>query len=428
MSAAIKTQDRLASVKQFNCTNCGAALEVLNPRAREISCQYCGSLLDVTSEEHQILRALVPPKKHPPMSFIRLGQTAVIDGQQHQVIARTRWRMKYKEYWYEEGESGYSDEVWVYDEWLLMNQDFTYFYLVEDREGFHQVEEIIPETPSLLPKDRRMRFYNNQRKQIVREYGQASVIFFEGESNYRIQLGDTIKFAMFQERRIKYQAEWRLDKQGEIKEVEFFKEVPLSRRKVQEAFSSNAEVQTLMQREADWKFVFRVAQFTFIALLLMAMYSMLSDGTPIFSQEVQAATLANDNTQVVGPIEIPEKGLYCLKITALGMPANTEMNVGAYILNQDSVAVNTLVQNFYYYTGTDSDGTWTESDNVVSKVFRLSGGGTYYLQLYLDSQYTNMGTLRIELNKGVWLTRYFIIGLVICLIPLMVSWLKKGSA
>ena len=151
MSAAIKTQSQLAAVKQFNCTNCGSALEVLHPRAKYISCQYCGSVLDTNSEDHQILKALDPPKKHKPLSFIRLGQTANFDGMKHQVIARTRWRMKYKEYWYEEGDSGYSDEIWIYDEWLLMAEDRTYFYLVEDKEGFHIVEDIVPHHPVLLP-------------------------------------------------------------------------------------------------------------------------------------------------------------------------------------------------------------------------------------------------------------------------------------
>ncbi|MEL6133422.1 MAG: hypothetical protein AAFR59_08680, partial [Bacteroidota bacterium] len=202
MDSTITTQGQLASIKQFNCANCGAAHQVMNPRAQYIACNYCGSVLDAQSEEHQILQQLGNPEKHHPFSFIKLGQKAIFDGKEYQVISRTRWRMRYKEYYYEEGEQGYSNEVWIYDEWLMIDANYMYFYLVEDKEGYWISEEIVPETPMLLTRDRRMSFYQQQSPKVVREYGQANVVFFEGESNYTIKKGDEIRFASFKDRGI----------------------------------------------------------------------------------------------------------------------------------------------------------------------------------------------------------------------------------
>ena len=70
------------------------------------------------------------------------------------------------------------------------------------------------------------------------------------------------------ERGVEYSAEWRLDDSGqEIKEVEFFREIPISRRKVVEAFSNNEEIEKLKQRETKWQFVFNVAAATGVILL-----------------------------------------------------------------------------------------------------------------------------------------------------------------
>ena len=64
MDSTIKTQDQLASVNQFNCKNCGAAHEVMNPRAQYVACQYCGSVLEANTEAHKVLQNLGKPEKH----------------------------------------------------------------------------------------------------------------------------------------------------------------------------------------------------------------------------------------------------------------------------------------------------------------------------------------------------------------------------
>src|SRR3712207_130113 len=135
MNSSIRSQSYFQSVQQFKCVNCAGELNIINTRTRYIGCQYCGSVLDARSPAHEVITRLNAPAQFPPHSFIKLGMTAIFNGKKHQVLGRTRWKSEYQERWSEEGETGYSSEQWEYDEWVLMSENRTYFYLIEDAEG-----------------------------------------------------------------------------------------------------------------------------------------------------------------------------------------------------------------------------------------------------------------------------------------------------
>jgi len=410
---------KIASVKQFNCQNCGSSLSVLNPRAKHVACQYCGTVLDARSDEHQILMSITPPDKNPPMSFIKIGMIGMFEGKKYQIIARTRWRQKYKEYWSEEGERGYSDETWIYDEWLLISEQRTYKYLIEDRDGFALSEEIIPERPMLLPDNLKMSFYLDQPYQIVMEFGEAQVLYFEGESNYDIRINDKVRFSMFRDQRIDYIAEWRLKEDGEtIKEIEFFREVPISRSKVLEAFEPNEEILALKAVDDKRKHVHKTARFATLGLFIMWIVSLFSTGKPFYTETFDMSGISDSVTVTSKPIKIEETGVYKFNMNAEFLQNNTSMFVLAYILDKDKSAINTFSGNFYYSSGYDSDGAWTEADESSSKLVRVTEPGIYYLEVLAEKETADPGKVTISLNKGVWVGRYFFIAFILSLIPL----------
>lgn len=418
MDTTISSQASLTAVKQFNCPNCGNALSILHPRAQYIACQYCGSELDANSETFQILKALDKPTKHKPYSFIKVGLKAEFDGRIYQVIGRTRWKMRYKEYWSEEGESGYSNETWEYDEWLLMDKYRTYFYIVEDKEGYWRSEEIIPETPVLRPKNLRMRLFKRQGKKIVREYGGAQVAYFEGESNYRIKKGDAIQFTMFKDRSINYSSEWRVDDNRNVKEVEFFKETPISRKRMLEAFSENEAIEELNKRESFWRFVFQTAMISALAMLAMGLFATFGDGQELsdMSQTFQLTELSVSKPQSVGPLNITEPGLYKLFLKTDNLTNGTEVYVFAYVMDEKKLPVNTLEGSFFYYTGYEDGESYTEASDKAELRFKLTEPGSYYVELYRDTAPISSGTLTVSLNKGVRMARYFYFVLIFSLL------------
>lgn len=417
----ILTQSKLTSVNQLNCKGCGNALTVLNPRAKYIACQYCGSVLDLNSEEHQILETIGKPEKHKPFSFLELGMVGKINGKTYQLLARTRWRMNYKEYWYEEGNQGYSNEVWIYDEWLMMDENKTYFYLVEDKEGYWVSEEIIPETPMLLDSSLSMQFFRGEAKKRVQEYGTAEVVFYEGESNYTIKKGDQVRFATYIDRGINYTAEWRMKNAEEVKEIEFFQEIPVSRKKVVEWFGSNEQVAELQEDEAFWKFVYRGSLLGAILMLVLGIASCSSNGKVTYTAEVPLSTIDIESGTVVGPLEIKEKGLYQIDLKALDLQPNSELYVMGYILDEDQAAINSVEGTFGYYTGYDDEGAWSEK-NLDSKMrFKANEPGKYYIQFHSQDASTQAGRLKVFLRKGGMMGRYFLLALIVFAIVAVVA-------
>ena len=415
------------SLRKFDCPSCGSSLSLVHPRAKEIMCQYCGSVLDAEDEAHKIIRKLASPERHPPFSFLKVGLVAEFEGKAYQVISRTRWRMRYKEYWREDGESGYSNEVWVYDEWLLIDEDRSYMYLVEDREGFKLSEEIIPDVPMLLPKDLRMSFYKSQRKRQVQEYGNAEVIYFEGESNYQIKDKDQIRFASFLDHGISYLAEWRMANQQEIKEVEFFKETPISKRKILEAFSNNEELERLRQKAADWRFVYQVARLALFAFIGLTLWTCNHTGTRLADQSLALNDILNEQGTLSEPLVLPEEASYQISWYVDDLPVNSEIYVFAYLLDSDQKAINELEGNFSYYTGYDDEGQWTEKSMNESQRFRVDSAGTYYLQFFgnTESLAAFNGRLEIALNQGVMVSRYFFLAMLISLLVMLLAMQKK---
>ncbi|MCI4669406.1 MAG: hypothetical protein MRZ79_14820 [Bacteroidia bacterium] len=408
----ILTQTKLATVNQLNCTGCGNALSIINPRAKYICCQYCGSVLDLNSEEHQILETIGKPEKHKPFSFLELGMIGKINGKTYQLIARTRWRTKHKEFWYEEGQSGYSNEHWIYDEWLMIDENRTYFYLIEDKDGYFVSEEIIPETPMLLDNSLKMQFFRGEAQKRVQEYGSAEVVFFEGESNYTIKKGDEIRYSTYIDRGINYTSEWRMENGEEIKEIEFFQEIPVSRRKIIEWFGTNEQVTELQEDEAFWKFVYRGSLVGVLLMLVMGIASMSSKGKIIYSEDVPFAALQGDEGKLVGPFEIPKKGQYRMEMKVFDLQPNSEAYIMGYILDKDQAAINNIEGSFGYYTGYD-DGYWSEKEFESKLRFRANEPGEYYVQFHSADAASQQGSLKVFLRQGGMMGRYFLIALII---------------
>ncbi len=414
--ATIIKEEKLSSIEQFNCNSCGNGLEVFNPRAKYISCQYCGSVLDTKSEQHEILMSMSPPTEHQPMSFIKVGLLANFFDKKYQVIARTRWQQDYYEYWSEEGETGYSRELWIYDEWLMISEQRTYFYLVEDKDGYYISEEIVPDNPSLPNESSHWSFMKNQRPQIINEYGSASVIYFEGESNYQIKLNDLIQFASYKHKNTIYTAEWRINElNNQIKEIEFFKEDKISKKEIIQAFENNEELDGLRRKGEIWQWL-TYGAFASAILFFVLMFTSFGGTKQVFTQTFNFAELNDSALFKSKPIQLDETGLYCIELRGGIEVTNSEAFVLAYFLNNEDEVINHLDGDFSVYSGFDSDGYWTESTEEADKLVKVKETGTYHAKLMLDREDAVTGSVTLNIFSGVVLTRYYVIGWLIFLL------------
>lgn len=452
--ATVVQENKLASVKQFNCSGCGAALEVINPRAKYIACQYCGSVLDNNSEEHQIMMSLSPPEHHKPFSFIKVGLIATFNDKKYQVIARTRWQQDYYEYWSEDGETGYSRELWVYDEWLLISEQRTYFYLVEDKKGYYISNEIIPDKPSLPSDDRYWSFMKNHRDQIIREYGAAQVVHFEGESNYQIKINDSIQFASYKHKNEIYIAEWRIDDNtNAIKEIEFFKEVKISKKEMLQAFEANEELNAIRSKGEFWQWMFLGSAASAVVCLFL-MFSSFGDGDEtVFSQTLELNAINDSSLILSAPIDIQQSGLHSISLEAdFGANESVEAFVVTYLMDEDKNIINYLDGDFYVESGYEDGEFYVEDQVDASKIVRVENPGTYYAQFigdkgilsstsdlfieelnsYIqensnsnDADVNINGSVTMTIKTNFMLTRYFVMSFLLMSILAVVFYYQK---
>lgn len=209
------------SVKSLACPNCGGQLQKFNPYSRYIGCSHCGAQLDATTDQYQIVEHLQAPAQYKPYSFVRLGRQVFIQGRLYRVIGRARWQSDYFERWSEEGSTGYSREKWQYDEWLLLDAEGGYLWLIEDAEGFNICESFMPPNPYLPQLKGGSASFTGANKPLE-EYGASRAIFFEGESTYRVTLEDALDFWQVDHDGGKALCEYRKNKRAEYAEMDFF--------------------------------------------------------------------------------------------------------------------------------------------------------------------------------------------------------------
>ena len=421
MAATVYTQDStLTPVEQFSCRNCGGALEIYSKRAKYVSCQYCGAVSDAHSQEHEILEQLESPAQHPHYSFIRTGMTAEIDGKKWQIVSRSRWRMDYKERWEEDGETGYSNEVWHYDEWLLLSEYRTYMYLVENQDDtVFRSEEFVPTQPMMPDNRLQLGFDARGTMYPVQEIGEATMIFFEGESNYNLRLGDRVGFASHKRGHGSRSVEWRFDQHGQVAEVEFFEEVPIGRMDLLRAFENNAGVGDILQRRAKWRFLERLMYAGAVLALFMTFAALSSGGSRIYTQTIAAADLM-DSSGVELPTFMLDRDPYEFKLSG-SFGGGESMYVVAYILNEEQEALRALKGSFYSESGIEDGEYWSETVTSVDADVKVQDAGRYsvlmfgtvegsatqYNQETGESRYFTDSTVTFEVRTGGMLARWW---------------------
>ncbi len=416
------------TVAQFNCGGCGSTLSVVNRRAKHVACQYCGSVADARSDAHKVIMKLPDPKRFKPFSFMKVGMMAVVDGMKYQVIARTRWRQTYVERWVEDGETGYSNEIWEYDTYTLLSEYFTYLYISEDKEGFFSGEEYLPDKPRI--PNNHLEFVSltkGKSTEPIQEMGTAKVIYFEGETNYNIAVGDKIKFFSYKKGRNSFVTESRLNKKGEVKEIEFFKEKKMKVNEVLEYFKGDPGIYDILQKRRMFQFLGALCGITFAVFLISMIFSFIKPESAIFLDNTTLSTVA-DSSYLTPFFELPEAGLYRVELKGNQAQDNTWFYQMAYLIDNNGDVVNSVEGEFYRYSGYDSDGYWSEAKLENSKIVKLKEPGTFRAQIFIKRDLINSGSVNIgiAIKKGVMLSRYFVIGTILFLFS-MIVFLAKGK-
>src|SRR5690349_15127140 len=204
-------------VRQLNCPNCGAPLDIRNAgRSQSLVCPNCGSQIDLTQPPYQII-GRVGSRPPPIGTAFQLGMQGTLGPDTYQIIGRVRYR----------------DEEDVWDEWLLLSMQGAYRWISDSEDVglvlWYPITPTQPIDPRSIARGQTLNLGPAQAR--VRSRGAAVIDYLEGELTWRARVGDRMDYAeAVGPGDTMFSIEWTPN------EVEFFQGQRLDRAAIEAAF------------------------------------------------------------------------------------------------------------------------------------------------------------------------------------------------
>ena len=387
--------------QHIKCSNCNAPLEI--PTGREVEtkvCEYCGAQLDLTGAEQSVLG--VNPRDYDPCFSFEVGQKGQFYGRDYEVCGR----MLYED-----------DERYQSREYLLFNPDAGYVWLAEE-EGHYILNRPTQQAPNRNPFSLATKQHVKVGKTAFRFYerGVVQLTYVDGALPWLAKVGDRSQYAALTAPPQLFSIE------SDGNEIEYFHGRYTTPKEVWQAFKLKDKPRRPFGIHASQPFgrsttvkMIMVSGLIFAAVnLALIFWSFGQRGKEVFSKTFLAADYTKET--VSPPFELPGSNVVGLHMAA---PLNNSwlaMEV-AFLDSQDRVVAE-MDNEIGYYTGRDSEGTWTEGRRRKTAYFKAPPPGQYRLILRASGGGQYRGSvsrgepLTVSVRSGAILTRYFVFAFI----------------
>ena len=360
-------EDRLKRVAglDLKCPQCGGPLEVKAPdQTQRIACPYCGSLLDAT-RDLAVLEALAHPELQPAIPLASKGRLGDVEwmviGAMERSVTVEGVRYPWREY-------------------LLYEPGHGFRWLVEARGHWSFVEPLaagdIGERYG-QPEYRAEKFSHFQS-------GTATVDHVLGEFYWAVARGDQTETddyiappRMLSKEVAESEITWSL---GSYTEPDM----------VWKAFhleGSPPEREGVGPNQpwpgTDPKQVFRRALVAVAALIVLYVAFSIAGSKTIHRESVAipATALPGSPEAAVfaGPVFVPAESNLQVKVHA--PVSNSWLYLEGALINEETGAVDEFDLEVSYYSGRDSDGSWSEGSTTEARYIPTVPPGRYTLRL-----------------------------------------------
>ncbi len=312
-------------VKPINCPHCGSPLDLKNAgKSKSIVCPSCGSQIDLTGPEYQVI-GNVGARPAPEMTPFEIGMHGTIEGEEHAIIGRVRYR----------------DDEDAWDEWLLLTASGDYRWISEDEdEGmvlWHSFTPTKPVDPNTVRQGSAIDLGEGPAR--VRERGTARIDYLEGELTWKARRGDTMEYIDAEGGSQLFSIEWTAN------EIEFWRGKRLDGRATALAFGISTPVSKLSSSKLALSGVSALVGLI-VCFLLACVVLAAVGGT---SSSTQASELVC-NTPVASSIGTPRAA----SVSTVAAPTLTEESDAED--TTDQAPTPTPPPNCYYRPVTSSHG------------------------------------------------------------------------
>ena len=380
---------RAVAVGKMGCPNCGGSLELNAPdKAERVTCPFCNSLLDVNQGNLKFLHALA--KIENPF-VLPIGAEGTFAGDAKYKIIGAVVRSVTVE-----------GTQYFWQEYLLYNPGIGFRWLTHSDNHWSFVEPINPAEVTVVGSNVS---YNGKTFKIFQD-APARVEHVQGEFYWRVEQGETVRAIDFVAPPV------MLSQEITNREVNWSTGTYLTNAEVEKAFGVSdlpKPFSVAPNQPFTGGFYIKSGLAMLGVLLLVAIIMIPLNGfssTPL-SQHIVLPPTANAQAAQTGfsqPFEL--KGNRNVRITASAPVNNSFADLDIDLINEQNNEVESINVPIEYYTGSDSDGAWSEGGQTQDATLSSLPAGKYTLRVegtWQNFQQAMPVTVKVEqnINRGV---------------------------
>ncbi len=398
---------KIRSATAFKCPSCGGPFSLLTPGlTASVACRYCGSTIDTTNQTLALLSKVEKQIKIKPL--IPIGQKGKLFNIMWEVTGFMRRSDATGEY--------------TWDEYLLFNPYRGFRWLTTYHGHWNFVEMMRSRPVREIPGLGGIQFKDKTfRKFLV---GQGKVVYVLGEFYWRVKIGETVEVADFISppeilscETDKSEVNWSLGKYIEPDEVAkaftIESAMPGKEGVAPNQFNPYGSVAKGVT----------MAFLVFMAVLTVLQFYFIFSAR---GKEVYRGNFTFDDTRRSQPLVTPAFDVPGaadnLQVKIESPLTNDWMEASVDMIDEGTGKRYEFEQGVEYYSGTDSDGSWTEGSRQSDLVLSSVPGGRYHLVIHpTGSGVVSQKEFSISLHRGVaiW-SNFFIAFLLLAIYPLCV--------
>lgn len=383
---------RAVSSTKLSCPNCGGPLELRAPDAAErVTCPNCDSLLDVNNGNLCYLHALkpIPPTTLPYL--LEIGKTGQLPERDPMQIVGAVTRSV-----------TIGGVKYFWQEYLLYNPKIGFRWLVQSDGHWSFVEPVpageVTSTNNFAPvKDSVVACnvaINNGKEKVLKnfkifQHAWGIVEHVQGEFYWRVETGEKALMTDYINAPLMLSRETTTGARGGEVNWSLGTYVPVA--DVEKAFNVqnlprpfNVAPNQPFPHKDLYKYGFGLLGLLILVSLIMLPFT--SGSRTAKTQSFTLPPMANPQAaQIVFSEPFELKANRNVEITANAPLSNSWMDVDVDLVNEQNSEVESVPINVEYYTGADSDGSWSEGSTSNSAILSSVPAGKY--------------TLRVE---GIW--------------------------
>lgn len=365
-----KREARRVFAAAMGCPNCGGPLTLVAPdKTERVTCPNCDSLLDVNQGNLSYLHALNPSPA--PDFVLPIGTEGTFMGDvKFKIIGATARSVTFdgiKYFWHE---------------YLMYNPMVGFRWLVHSDNHWNFVEPVNPAevAQSGMLVSGSTVSYDGKNYKIFQD-APAMVEYVKGEFYWRVEQGETVRAVDY------ISAPKMLSQEMTANEVNWSVGTYMTNAEIEKIFGITDLPKpwgVAPNQPFTGSFYYTWGALPLLLLLVVAVLMIPIAGltSTVLTQQVNLPAMTNATAaQTIFSQPFDLKGNRNVRITANATVNNAWADLDVDLVNDQSQEVESVNVPIEYYTGTDSDGAWTEGSQQTDATLSSLPAGKYTLRV-----------------------------------------------